>query len=191
MSHKLLSNANFHLILCAIDKELLNQSKKQGCPDCKNKLHQANYARSPFGVPAQFREHYDMRLSLCCNTCRKRTTPPSVRFFGQRRYPMPIFIVICLLQFGINSRHLSQIKKHFDITVSESTWKRWRRWWRESFIATKFWQREKGIVPIFEKTNQNNIVRILLNLFKGNLWEKIRLLLQFLSPLTGGVLRAV
>lgn len=190
MSHNFLFNAIFHSVLNVIDRDLMDQAKKKGCPFCKNKLHQANYPRSPAGMPSEFREHYDARLSLCCSACRKRTTSPSVRFFGRRWFPAPIFVFICILQCGINERRLSQIKKHFGITVSERTWKRWRRWWREAFMTTKFWQQAKGIAPIDEKTNKN-IARVLFDLFRGNLEEKIRCLLQFLSPLTGGVLRAV
>lgn len=190
MLHNFLSKAIFHSVLNVIDRDLMDQAKKEGCSFCKNTLHQANYPRSPAGMPSEFRVHYDARLSLCCNSCRKRTTPPSVRFFGRRWFPAPIFIFICILQCGINERRLAQIKKHFGITVSESTWKRWRRFWREAFMTTKFWQREKGILPAIVKTNQN-ITRVLFDLFNGNLEEKMRLLLRFLSPLTGGVLRAV
>jgi hypothetical protein len=190
MSHNFLFNAIFHSVLNVIDRDLMDQAKKNRCPFCKNTLHQANYPRSPAGMPAEFRKHYDARLSLCCNVCRKRTTPPSVRFFGRRWYPMPLFIFICILQCGISERRLSQIKKHFGITVSESTWKRWRRWWRESFGETKFWIKEKGFLSTPLKQNQC-LPRALFNLFKGNLVEKIHLLLKFLSPLTGGVFRAV
>jgi hypothetical protein len=91
---------------------------------------------------------------------------------------------------GINERRLVQVKRHFGIVVSESTWKRWRRWWRESFALTLFWRKEKGVVPISIETSQA-FPRPLLNIFKGTLGEKMRFLLRFLSPLTGGILRAV
>lgn len=76
------------------------------------------------------------------------------------------------------------------MTVSESTWKRWRRWWRESFTTTKFWLKEKGSVAshIQEKMW---LPRVLLRLFGGTVIEKTPLLLRFLSSLTGGVFRAV
>ena len=125
-----------------------------GCSHCGGKLHLANYPRSPAGMPAAFRLHYNQRISFCCSSCRKRTTPPSVRFFGRRWFPAPIFIFICLLQCGINDRRLSQVKRHFGITVRESTWKRWRRWWRESFSETKFWIKEKGLLSTPLKPNQ-------------------------------------
>lgn len=190
MSHNYLSNANFHALLTTIDQDIANDIRLKGCLNCGNKLHQSDYPRSPVGLPAEHREHYDERISFCCATCRKRTTPPSVRFFGRRWYPAPLLMLISVLMVGINDRRLASVKRHFGITVSESTWKRWRRWWRESFVQTKFWQREKSSVVLTMDTNKL-IPRALLNLLEGNLAEKMHRLLQFLSPLTGGALRAV
>lgn len=190
MSQNFLSNASFHLLLNKIDQEITDKAKLQGCLSCGNKLHKANYPRSPAGLPSQFRNFYDERFSLCCNTCRKRITPPSVRFFGRRWFPAPLLMLISALMLGINERRLLQVKQHLGITVSECTWKRWRRWWRESFHKTLFWQQAKGLVPILIEPNKL-FPRALLDLFQGTLQEKTRLLLHFLSPLTGGVLRAV
>jgi hypothetical protein len=189
MSHKFLLNATFHSSLVIIDEDIIAEAQKKGCP-CGGKLHRANYPRSPIGLPSCLRAYYEERLSLCCDTCRKRITPKSVRFFGQRWFPAPIFILIAILQCGISEYRLSQVKKHFGITVSESTWKRWRRWWREVFVTTNFWQRGKGILFPIEKTNQN-IARTLFNLFSGYLEEKMRFLLQFLSPLTTSIFHVI
>ena len=190
MSQNFVFSATFHLILNNIDQEIADKVKQKGCLCCGNKLHKANYPRSPVGLPSQFRKHYDERLSFCCDICRKRTTPQSVRFFGRRWFPAPLLILISALTLGINERRLAAVKRHFGITISESTWKRWRRWWRESFTATLFWQQAKGLVPITIETNKS-FPRVLLDVFQGVLEEKIRLLLRFLSPLTSGVLRAV
>jgi hypothetical protein len=91
---------------------------------------------------------------------------------------------------GINDYRLGQIKRYFGITVSESTWKRWRRWWRESFIITPFWQQAKGLLlPGIQE--QLSFPRNIFSIFVGTIEEKLSLLLKFLSPLTGLVLRAV
>lgn len=190
MSQNFIFKSSFHALNIKIDREMASIVMNKGCDHCGGKLHQAGYPRSPAGMPAEFRDLYNRRTSFCCSICRKRTTPPSVRFFGRRWYPAPIFIFICMLQCRINERRLLLIKQHFGMTVSESTWKRWRRWWRESFEATKFWQREKGIAPLVTEITPP-IPRALFNMFNGNFTERILLLLQFLSPLTGGVLRAV
>ena len=54
MSHKFLLNASFHSLLNAIDQELAEQALKKGCSHCGGKLHQADYPRSPFGIPQPF-----------------------------------------------------------------------------------------------------------------------------------------
>jgi hypothetical protein len=186
---KFLLNTSFHSLLISIDQELTEKIQKKGCI-CGGKLHRANYPRSPFGIPLAIRASYIERFSLCCDLCRKRITPQSVRFFGQRWYPAPLLVLISALIIGINERRLKQVKQHLGIVVSKSTWKRWRQWWRESFEATSFWQKMKGFALKAIETKKL-FPRALLILFQGTLEEKFRLLLQFLSPLTGGPLRAV
>ena len=190
MSQNFLFKASFFTLLMQIDSELADNTLKEGCPRCGGPLHLANYPRSPFGLPKQFRRYCDERISFCCAQCRKRTTPPSVRFFGRRWFVAPVFILLSLLMLGINERRLAQIKQHFGISVSESTWKRWRAWWRQSFQRTKFWLQAKGSVISHLQTNLG-LPRALLRLFPGSLIEKIPKLLQFFSPLTAGSLCAI
>jgi hypothetical protein len=192
MSQNFIFNASFHLLLITIDQELANGILEQGCPYCKGKLHRADYPRSPIGMLLQFRDYYNERLSLCCAICRKRITPPSVRFFGRRWYPAPLHLLMSALMLGINERRLLLVKRHFGVIVSESTWKRWRKWWRESFTSTSFWQQAKGLAQTaIESESHKTFPRALLEAFQGGLEEKMYFILRFLSPLTGGVLRAV
>lgn len=191
MSQNFLLNASFHLLLNTIDQELADQVKQQGCLFCGCKLHMADYPRSPFGIAPPFRDSYESRLSFCCGTCRKRTTPPSVRFFGRRWFPAPLLVFISALMHGMNQRRCEQVKRHFGITVSISTLRRWQRWWRDLFIATSYWQQAKGLFLPADQMMCGPFPRVLLNEFKGMMNEKIILLLRFLSPLTAGDLRAV
>ena len=172
MSHKFPFNSSFHRILVAIDRELAETTRQEGC-SCGGSLHQSNYPRSSLGLPIQFRPDYETRLSFCCNDCRKRTTPPSVRFFGRRRYPAPLLLLISALMVRINEYRLTQIKRHFGITISESTWKRWRRWWREAFVETRFWSKARGLIP--EPKKIVTLPRRMLNIFKGLLDQKMLL----------------
>lgn len=190
MIHNFLLNTSFHSLLIAIDQELTQNVQKEDCAFCGGRLHQANYHRSPFGVPPSIRSNYDKRFSLCCDTCRKRTTPQSVRFFGRRWYPAPLLVLVSTLTLGINERRLKQVKQHLGVAVSESTWKRWRRWWRQSFETTPFWQQTRGLALKAVETKKL-FPRALFVLFQGTFEEKLQLLLKFLSPLTGGVLLAV
>lgn len=188
MSHKFPFNSTVHRILVAIDQEIAEAISKKGCP-CGGRLHLSNYPRSPLGLPAEWRSDYDKRLSFCCDDCRKRVTPPSVRFFGRRWYPAPLLLFISAFMVSINDYRLAQIKRHFGISVSESTWKRWRRWWREAFTETRFWKQARGSIPEPKRTATQP--RGMLNAFQGSLDKKIILLLRFLSPITAGNLRAV
>jgi hypothetical protein len=188
MSHKLLFSSSFASLLLAIDLEFIAKAKTSGCPDCGDKLHQADYPRSPIGIPQGQRVHYELRLSLCCSQCRKRVTPPSVQFFGRRWFPAPYFLFISLLRVRINERRLHPLKLHFGLRISITTWKRWQWWWRTQFIKTAFLQ-AKGQIPA-DKI-EGAFPRHFLTFFTGHLSKKFILLLQFLSPLTAGFLRAV
>lgn len=190
MYQNFLYNANFHALLVAIDQEFIHKAKQERCI-CGGKLHKAHYPRSPLGLPAQFRSMYEERYSLCCVACRRRTTPPSVRFFGRRWFPAPLLVLISALSKGASERRCALVKRHFGITVSKSTWKRWCCWWRDSFTVTKFWQQSKGLLLTTLQITHRHFPRTLLDIFPGVLTEKIRLLLHFLSPLTAGNLRAV
>ena len=188
MSHRFTFNSTFHRILVAMDREIAETTRHTGC-FCGGVLHFSNYPRSPAGLPAQFRLDYDTRFSFCCEDCRKRTTPPSVRFFGRRWHPAPLLTLISSLMISINDYRLAQIKRHFGISVTESSWKRWRRWWKEAFVGKRFWKQARGLIP--EPKKPMNLPRRMLHAFQGALYEKIILLLQFISPITAGHLRAV
>jgi hypothetical protein len=186
MSHNLLFNASFHLLLNTIDQELAQAVQEAGCV-CGGKLHRANYPRSPSGLLPPFRPHYEERFSFCCDNCRKRTTSQSVRFFGRRWFPAPVHLLISLLRLGVNERRLMQVKQHFGITVSESTWKRWRRWWRDVFSTTSFWKKYQGSIATAMKESLP-CPRALWGAFRD---KKMRGLLCFLAPCTAGILRAI
>ena len=191
MCQNFIYNITFHQLLHSIDQELANKSMRQGCLHCGGKLHQAIYPRSPFGLPEQFHHLYNERYSLCCSTCRKRTTPSSVRFFGRRWFPAPLLILISALGKGANDRRCKQVKRHFGITVSKSTWQRWCRWWRDSFVATPFWKQARGLLISTQQEACGHFLHDLLDRFQGTFIEKICYLLRFFLPLTAGALRAV
>jgi hypothetical protein len=191
MSQNFLFKSSFHAYLIKIDLELADIRAKKGCVYCGGKLHQADYPRSPMGMPSEFRNQYSQRISFCCSNCRKRTTPPSARFFGRRWYPAPLHIFISIMICGINKRRIALIEKHFGIVVRESTWRRWRKWFSSEFVITKFWQQEKGRLPPTAEITQGPFPRVIFNLYTGNIEQKILLFLPFLSPLTIGILRAI
>ncbi|EKE09991.1 MAG: hypothetical protein ACD_16C00093G0001 [uncultured bacterium] len=185
MSHDFLKDTSFHLQLDAIDQNLAHQTQARGCPLCGHKLHCANYPRSPMGLPPPLWSFYEKRLSFCCAKCRKRTTPPSVKFFGLRWYPAFLFILVSAFMRGMRAFFIVQMKRHFGISVGKKTWKRWNRWWNTFFVFTPFWKKAKGLVPQALGREDNKILpRALLKIFKGTFKEKMILTLLYLSPFT-------
>ena len=63
-------------------------------------LHRSDYPRKPRGGPALPAEQ-ERRFSLCCAVCRRRTTPPSVRFLGPKVYYGAVVILAACLAEGV------------------------------------------------------------------------------------------
>jgi hypothetical protein len=124
MLHNCLANANlnYHQQLLAIDVDSANQAKKTGCRHCNATLHQANYPRIAFGLSTAIAHFYHTRFSFCCSLCRRRTTPPSVRFLGRRRYAASIFILLCASRgFKPVKRCGQRLARKFGIHLSLTT----------------------------------------------------------------------
>jgi len=189
MSHKFVCNASFHEALFALDLELARSCRQSGCWFCGCRLHVSNYPRKPRGVPASYQERYDQRLSFTCAECDRRCTPPSVRFFGRIRFVAGIPILIAALMRGPSERRCRQLEQCFGVRLSVSTWQRWRRWWRERFRATRFWMQARG--QFAQPEQLGRLPAGFLRAFPGWFGERLPAALRFLSPLTGGVLRAV
>lgn len=133
-----------HEAVCILDLELARSCRLSGCGFCGGRLHTSNYPRKPRGVPPPFQDDYAQRLSFTCAECRRRCTPPSVRFFGRIRFVAGLAILIAALTRGPSERRCRQLERCFGVRLSISTWTRWRRWWRERFEATRFWMQAEG-----------------------------------------------
>ena len=189
MYHKTLKIPSFHALLVVIDEELAENTRAGACLNCGGTLHQADYPRSPLGLPASCREYYESRRSLCCGDCRKRITTPSVRFFGRRRFPAVIMLLISVFMSSASRRRYHQVTRYFGIQISLRTWVRWRRWWQECLIGAAFWKQAKAQLP--PKALVGLFPRQLILIYPGQLSERLKMALQFLMPLTAGVYRAV
>src|SRR5258708_4320763 len=96
--------------LVAIDEALLARVRKRACRHCGGALHRGDYARKPRGGRlANVAEAFCRRFSLCCSRegCRRRTTPPSVRFLGRRVYVGAVVVVGSILALALSSRAAS------------------------------------------------------------------------------------
>ena len=179
----LLSDPSLYILLLRIDEELYAEARTQGCPHCGAPLHAAHYPRKPRGGPDLLPEGYDRRLSSCCSRdgCRRRTTPPSVRFLGRRVYLAAMLVLVSAMQHGPDRKRMAKLRELFG--VSRWTVYRWRRWWLEAFGETRFWQAQRG--RLREPPAREQLPLSLLECFAGaSLAERLVALLRFLSPLS-------
>lgn len=182
MIHELPRNSSFWKFLFSIDQDLAQTARQQGCA-CGGRLHRANYPRKPRGIDGLPAE-YGRRLSFCCERegCRKRVTPPSVRFLGRKVFLGAVVVLVSAMRQGPNPRRVRELSRLFG--VDRRTVGRWQVFWREQFPETQFWKVARGrLVP---KYQLRDLPSSLLTAFirgpdleKG--WGR---LLQFLSPIT-------
>ena len=183
MYHELLRDASFWAFLFTIDQDLAENCRKDGCC-CGGRLHGAKYPRKPRGGPRDLPDEYRYRLSFCCDRdgCRKRVTPPSVRFLGRKVYLGAVVILVSAMRQGPTPRRVRELTELFG--ADRRTIYRWRDFWNEHFPKTTFWKVARArLVPVFEIVE---FPRSLLEAFvracdDRDGWGK---LLCFLSPIT-------
>lgn len=141
MYHELPRTARVWLALFLIDQDLAETARKVGC-SCGGRLHSADYLRKPRGGPASLSDSLRIRFSFCCDRegCRKRTTPPSVRFLGRKVYLSAIVILISAMRQGPSPRRVRELSDRFG--VDQRTITRWQAFWQEQFPQTHFWKVE-------------------------------------------------
>jgi hypothetical protein len=181
--HELPRAARLWSVLLAIDQDLAETTRKNACP-CGGRLHSANYLRKPRGTPVQLPKPQCVRLSFCCERdgCRKRVTPPSVRFLGRKVYLGVIVILISALRQGPTPRRVRELSARFG--ADPRTVARWQVFWREHFPQTPFWKVARArLVPAVEIVT---LPYSLLDAFlsRRDSCEGWAQLLRFLSPIT-------
>lgn len=182
MYHNLPCHASFWSFLFSIDQDLANSARQQGCP-CGGRLHSAKYPRKPRGDD-NLSEQYSRRLSFCCELdgCRKRLTPPSVRFLGRKVYLGAVVILVAAMRQGPSPRRVRELSQLFG--ADRQTIARWQVFWQELFPQTQFWKVERNrLLP----TMATEILPLsLLDAFlgRGHPFQDWGDLLRFLSPIT-------
>jgi len=191
--HAFLIDSRFYRFLFDIDQDIARQVQAGGC-SCGGVLHSARYPRKPRGIFSPLDESYETRLSFCCAEadCRRRSTPPSVRFLGRKVYLGVMVILITALEHGLSPKRRQWLIETLDIWPQ--TLSRWRRWWREAFPSSRCWQEHRGhfIPPV--QTDQ--LPDALLSRLDGrDLRQRLCHLLLLLAPVTttswSGYLRVI
>jgi hypothetical protein len=89
-------------IVLRIDVDLADKTRQAGCRICGAVLHSARYPRKPRGGPAGLPAEHDYRHRFCSavDGCRRRRTPPSVRFLGRKFYLRTVVVLATALRHG-------------------------------------------------------------------------------------------
>ena len=185
MYHELPQGATFWAFLFAVDQDLAQSVRAKACP-CGGSRHAANYPRKPRGSIEPLPEDYAYRFSFCCarDGCRKRATPPSVRFLGRKVYLFAVVVLVSAMRQGPTPRRVRDLSELFG--ADRRTIARWQGFWEEHFPQTLFWKVARGRLPA--TATVVILPRSLVELFLrgGDACQQWASLLRFLSPITTG-----
>ena len=178
-----IEHENLYNDLLQIDREFALETQHKGCPYCGGVLHRANYLRVPRGLSELFDISHVVRFSFCCSgdECRRRTTPPSVRFLGRKQYLGVLVLLLCAR--GQLSRTHTSGDLRACLRPHERTVCRWLAWWRDIVLGTRFWTHAKGL--FMPTLNINVLCDELVEVFSAtHSSAAIHRLLRFISPLS-------
>jgi hypothetical protein len=183
IGQELYRGGSFWSFLTSVDEDLAKRAQRQGC-SCGGRLHCANYPRAPRSGIDHLPEDYHWRFSFCCDRdgCRKRVTPPSVRFLGRKVYLGAIVVLVSAMRQGPTPRRARELSSLFG--VDTATIARWQAFWRDHVPRTPFWKEARArLLPVVE------IVALPLSLAGAfgrtdDPFQDWVRLLRFLSPLT-------
>jgi hypothetical protein len=172
-----LADQHLYQLLEKVDADLTEKARQEGCLLCGGTLHRGDYARKPRGGA-----QWDTRFSLCCATegCRRRHTPPSVRFMGRRVYAGLVVVLVSAMIHGLKPQRVQRL--HEVLGIDRRTLKRWRQWWLGLFVESSFWKevRARFMPPLCQKT----LPLPLCVSFEVERRDRLLDLLLFLAPIT-------
>jgi hypothetical protein len=176
---KLFQDRRLYVFLEQVDEYFASEAKSRGCEHCGAVLHRGDYSRKPRGGPS-----WDTRYSFCCaqDGCRKRETPPSVRFLGRKVYVGIVVVLVSAMMHGPNDRRMERLKQ--ELPIDRRTLERWRQWWTRIFVQCAFWRAERGR---FGRRMAEGLMPLeLVEAFGAQQVEGLVNLMKFLSPITTG-----
>ena len=174
----------FFRALEAVDARLAAEVGGAGCPRCGGRLHQSNYWRKPRGGLVAPALCPSLRLSFCCGRegCRRRATPPSVRFLGRRVYWGAVVIVASVVSRVTKGAPFAPAAAEPETGVPRRTRRRWVGWWRGTFPSSAVFVAVSGrLVPAVAR---DQLPGSLLERMEGEGLAPLGFLLRWLTPLT-------
>lgn len=171
---RLLKDGRLFKLLEKADWDIAQEAHEQVCKYCGAKLDWGDFARKPRGGGRWKKRH-----SFNCSRCRKRHTPPSLRFLGRKVYVGVVVMLVSAMMHGLAPHRVERLRQ--ELGIDEHTLKRWRAWWLETFVKSGFWKgaRARFMPSLNEKTMPLSLVEA----FGANREGLIKLL-EFLSPIT-------
>jgi len=174
---KHLADEELFQLLEKVDADLTEEARSKGCLLCGGKLHRSDYDRKPRGGP-----QWELRFSLCCakEGCRRRHTPPSVRFMGRRVYAGLVVVLVSAMIHGLKPERVRYLRE--GLSIDRRTLERWRQWWLGLFVESSFWReaRARFMPPLCLKTMPLSLCLS----FGAERRDRLLDLLQFLAPIT-------
>lgn len=176
---KLLRDRRLYMFLEQVDRDFAAEAQSRGCEHCGAVLHRGDYSRKPRGGPS-----WDRRYSFCCSQdgCRKRKTPPSVRFLGRKVYVGLVVVLVSAMMHGPSDRRLERLQQ--DLPIDRRTLKRWLQWWTQIFVQYAFWKAQRGCFA--RLLSEARMPLELVEAFGAQRVEGLVKLMRFLSPITTG-----
>ena len=172
-----LADQQVYQLLEGVDAESTEKVRQQGCVHCGGKLHRSDYDRKPRGGP-----QWEVRFSLCCakEGCRRRHTPPSVRFLGRRVYAGLIVVLMSAMIHGLKPERVRRLREV--LGIDRRTLHRWRQWWLGIFVESSFWKeaRARFMPPLCQKTMPLSLCVS----FEVERRDRLLELLKFLASIT-------
>lgn len=165
--------------LVAIDEAIVAKVAARACEECGGRLHRGDYPRKPRGgLVAVAAEAFDRRFSLCCGRdgCRRRATPPSVRFLGRRVYVGAVIIIASVVALAASASAARRATG-----IAPRTMRRWGRWWREVFPTTGVFVAVAARLVMFERREMPTSI---LERLVGDEVVRVRTMLGWLAPLS-------
>lgn len=177
-----LQDSRLYAFLMQVDRDLASRAQQSKCRFCGGTLHSACYLRKPRGLPAGVDPGpaYPVRFSFCCSVdgCRRRHTPPSVRFVGPKVYLGVMVALLTAMRQGPTPQSVGTLGGIFG--VDRRTLGRWRAWWQTLFPQSEFWRRMKA--RFLPPVSPADLPGSLIERFRGeSLLIRIVHLLTFLS----------
>jgi hypothetical protein len=173
-----LADQQLYKLLEKVDDDLAEAERQKGCRRCSGKLHRGDYKRKPRGGPK-----WERRRSFCCaqKGCRRRHTPPSVRFMGRRVYAALVVVLVSAMMQGLKPDRVCRLRKA--LQIDRRTLERWRQWWLATFVRSSFWKgaRARFMPPLCQQTLP---VSLCLSFQVEDRRDRLLKLLQFLAPIT-------